>query len=327
MSTAPDSEQYIKTALDFAKKAGERGIISVLRLWNLTSGTIKNANKHTNDGKNAQSSPKIDKNEALSTELTSALSDISEENRKILAMAREVFTDEWKSGRRGLTIGKRVYLEWGERFDWPDISLDEIASSGENNAKISTNGEHSGGKSPQNSINCATSGGDHLKSCADLGTSGENSTQNTAKSTPCGEHNAQNGANCATSGGDRLESHADLAASGENSAQNTAKSAPCGECNIQNGANLGSSGANLVKPDTCHGFCYGMLDHVGVLADGTVVPCCLDADGEITLGNIFESDLSEILASPRARAIADGFKHHQKVEPLCRRCGYSKRFD
>lgn len=74
------------------------------------------------------------------------------------------------------------------------------------------------------------------------------------------------------------------------------------------------------------GFCYGLRDQIGVLCDGTVVPCCLDHDGDIPLGNLFQQDLDEIMNSPRARAIYDGFSRRKAVEPLCRRCGYSKRF-
>ena len=73
-------------------------------------------------------------------------------------------------------------------------------------------------------------------------------------------------------------------------------------------------------------FCMGLRDQIGVLWDGTVVPCCLDADGTIPLGNIFMDDLGDILASPRARAIYDGFSQGRAVEPLCQRCGYAERF-
>lgn len=68
------------------------------------------------------------------------------------------------------------------------------------------------------------------------------------------------------------------------------------------------------------GFCYGLRDQIGVLCDGTVVPCCLDHNGDIPLGNLFETPLAEILASPRARAIYDGFTAHRCAEELCRRC-------
>ncbi len=70
-------------------------------------------------------------------------------------------------------------------------------------------------------------------------------------------------------------------------------------------------------------FCYALRNQIGVLADGTVVPCCLDSAGTIRLGNLFEQPLDEILASPRAKAIYDGFTKHTAVEPLCRRCGYA----
>lgn len=73
-------------------------------------------------------------------------------------------------------------------------------------------------------------------------------------------------------------------------------------------------------------FCYGLKDHIGILSDGSVVPCCLDADGEIKLGNIFEERVEDIIASPRARAIAEGFKTRHAPEDLCRRCGYARRF-
>ena len=73
-------------------------------------------------------------------------------------------------------------------------------------------------------------------------------------------------------------------------------------------------------------FCYGLRDQLGILWDGTVVPCCLDHEGDIALGNLFTQDMDEILNSPRAKAIYDGFTARQAVEPLCRRCGYARRF-
>ena len=74
-------------------------------------------------------------------------------------------------------------------------------------------------------------------------------------------------------------------------------------------------------------FCYALRNQVGVLVNGDVVPCCLDAEGALKLGNLFESELDDILASPRAKAIYDGFSRRRAVEPLCRTCGYVKRFN
>ena len=73
-------------------------------------------------------------------------------------------------------------------------------------------------------------------------------------------------------------------------------------------------------------FCYGLKDHFAILCDGRVVPCCLDREGAITLGNIFETSAEEILASPRAVAMREGFQRRCAVEELCRRCGYARRF-
>lgn len=73
-------------------------------------------------------------------------------------------------------------------------------------------------------------------------------------------------------------------------------------------------------------FCHGLGDHFGILCDGSVVPCCLDAEGDMTLGNIFENDIRQILSSPRAASIREGFKSKRAAEELCRRCGYARRF-
>ncbi len=73
-------------------------------------------------------------------------------------------------------------------------------------------------------------------------------------------------------------------------------------------------------------FCYGLRDQLGVLCDGTVVPCCLDHEGDLALGNLFDGDLEGILNTPRARAIYDGFSRQEAAESLCRRCGYARRF-
>ena len=69
-------------------------------------------------------------------------------------------------------------------------------------------------------------------------------------------------------------------------------------------------------------FCLGLRDQIGILVDGTVVPCCLDNDGNIPLGNIFEESLETILTCKRAQAIYEGFSRREAVEDLCKRCGY-----
>ncbi|MDF2989068.1 MAG: Fe-S oxidoreductase, partial [Eubacterium sp.] len=72
-------------------------------------------------------------------------------------------------------------------------------------------------------------------------------------------------------------------------------------------------------------FCYGLRDQFGVLVDGTVVPCCLDSDGNIPLGNLFEQPLKDILNSARAISMYEGFTARTAVEDLCKKCGYAVR--
>ena len=162
------STDYLENCVDFAKKATQGGTFVALRLWNL--GT-------------------------------------EADNSETLEFLHKSFPGEWYNQRGGKSqrMSDRIFLEWGEHFEWPDPNL------------------------PQCDVNA-----------------------------------------------DR--------------------------------------------------FCYGLRDQIGILVDGTVVPCCLDSDGNIALGNIFESDLDEILSSPRAKAIYDGFTRRRAVESLCRKCGYAKRF-
>lgn len=126
-----------------------------------------------------------------------------EKNGEILETMARFFPQPWSEKRRGIRIGQRIYLEYGDKFDWPDLS--------------------------------APDGGDGV-------------------------------------------------------------------------------------------FCHGLRDQLGVLCDGTVVPCCLDHEGDIALGNLFEQNLEEILQSPRAKAIYKGFSQRKAAEELCRKCGYARRF-
>ena len=158
-------ESYIQTVAEFAKKANQAGIIISLRLWN----------NGCDEGR----------------------------NHTALKALRDHIPGQWTQNTRGYRICDGLFLEWGDRFEWPD----------------------------------------------------------------------QNGSD----NGDCL-------------------------------------------------FCHGLGDHFGILSDGTVVPCCLDSDGVINLGNVFREELSHILASPRAQAIAEGFRRRKATEDLCRRCGYARKF-
>ncbi|MDD2888453.1 MAG: radical SAM/SPASM domain-containing protein [Aliarcobacter sp.] len=75
------------------------------------------------------------------------------------------------------------------------------------------------------------------------------------------------------------------------------------------------------------GFCYGLDSHFGILTNGDVVPCCLDQNACINLGNTNTTQLDDILNSQRVKAIQKGFKNNILVEELCQKCEYRTRFD
>jgi len=69
--------------------------------------------------------------------------------------------------------------------------------------------------------------------------------------------------------------------------------------------------------------CYALRDHIAILSDGQVVPCCLDADANMKLGDIFTEDLAAILETKKAKEIKKGFEQRKVVEPICATCGFS----
>ena len=161
-----DMDGYLEDCFDFAEKATSNGIITVFRLWNI-----------------------------------GGLESFNEEIVKKMHRSFDVTGDTWYETRNGFRIKDKLFLEWGQKFDWPDTDA-EVQSV----------------------------------------------------------------------------SH----------------------------------------------FCYGIRDQIGILSDGTVVPCCLDADGEIPLGNVFEAPLLEILESERAKALKKSFDMRRVTERLCQRCGYAE---
>lgn len=70
------------------------------------------------------------------------------------------------------------------------------------------------------------------------------------------------------------------------------------------------------------GTCYALKDHIGILVDGTIVPCCLDSLGIINLGNVFENTIDEIKNTDRYKKMLEGFKNNKKCEMLCRKCKF-----
>jgi len=82
----------------------------------------------------------------------------------------------------------------------------------------------------------------------------------------------------------------------------------------------------LASEESSEGTCLGLSSHFGILSSGVVVPCCLDKDGVMALGDLHVNTLKQILKAPKTQAIIEGFKHHKAVEALCQKCTYKHRF-
>lgn len=70
------------------------------------------------------------------------------------------------------------------------------------------------------------------------------------------------------------------------------------------------------------GYCPALKDQIGILVDGNVVPCCLDNNGLIYLGNLFNEDLEDIINSSKYQNMLNNFQNNKKVEDLCRKCNF-----
>jgi radical SAM protein with 4Fe4S-binding SPASM domain len=70
------------------------------------------------------------------------------------------------------------------------------------------------------------------------------------------------------------------------------------------------------------GTCHGLIDHIGILSDGTIIPCCLDSQGIINLGNIYNDELDIILKQDIVREMVNGFKNGKKCQELCKHCNF-----
>lgn len=92
---------------------------------------------------------------------------------------------------------------------------------------------------------------------------------------------------------------------------------PSGDSEKEDDASDASSSLKSPKREV---FCKALIKQIGVLSDGSLVPCCLDHNGDVVLGNLFHQSLEEILSSPRAQAMIEGFQHHTATETLCQNC-------
>ena len=75
------------------------------------------------------------------------------------------------------------------------------------------------------------------------------------------------------------------------------------------------------------GYCYALKTQIAILVDGTVVPCCLDSNGEVPLGNIFQDDWQELIHSEKYQQIQKSFQDRKPIPELCKSCTFKERLD
>ena len=73
------------------------------------------------------------------------------------------------------------------------------------------------------------------------------------------------------------------------------------------------------------GYCYALKTQIAILVDGTVVPCCLDSNGVVNLGNIYKQDLEEIINSKRYQTLKKSFQDRKPSEELCKSCTFKEK--
>ena len=68
------------------------------------------------------------------------------------------------------------------------------------------------------------------------------------------------------------------------------------------------------------GKCNALHTQLGILWNGDVVPCCVDFDGNIVLGNVTEKSLMEIINSNYYNMLKAGFKKGKLYNMHCKKC-------
>ncbi|WP_187853936.1 radical SAM/SPASM domain-containing protein [Helicobacter pylori] len=69
-------------------------------------------------------------------------------------------------------------------------------------------------------------------------------------------------------------------------------------------------------------YCYGLIKQIAILSNGVVVPCCMDTQAHINLGDLNHTPLKDVLNSQKAMAIKTHFLKGEALEPLCQNCSY-----
>lgn len=76
-----------------------------------------------------------------------------------------------------------------------------------------------------------------------------------------------------------------------------------------------------------NGYCFALKTQIAILVDGTVVPCCLDSDGKIPLGNIYKESFKDIVEGEKFNTLKKSFEDRKPSSELCRKCTFKNKFN
>lgn len=70
--------------------------------------------------------------------------------------------------------------------------------------------------------------------------------------------------------------------------------------------------------------CIGLRHHFAILCSGEVVPCCLDYDGKLSIGNINAAPLADILNNPATLKLKNSIAAVTPIPEYCATCGFKR---
>ena len=76
-----------------------------------------------------------------------------------------------------------------------------------------------------------------------------------------------------------------------------------------------------------NGYCFALKTQIAILVDGTIVPCCLDSDGHIPLGNIYKESFKSIIEGDKFITLKKSFEARHPSSELCRKCTFKNKFN
>ncbi|MDY5186207.1 radical SAM/SPASM domain-containing protein [Helicobacter trogontum] len=69
-------------------------------------------------------------------------------------------------------------------------------------------------------------------------------------------------------------------------------------------------------------YCLGTIRQLAILANGIVIPCCIDAHAQMPLGDFNVQNFLEILYSKKMKDMQESLRTHKNLPQLCQNCSF-----